>query len=109
MDELHWNREFALDQSGNDEEMLKELLELFHSSSGSDLERIKAAVAASDPEGLMQAAHSMKGAAASLGIEGVRSLAEELEKTGRQGGIAATADVARLDALLALAVSLDLR
>jgi len=87
MPELQWDRAFALEQAGDDEEMLAELLELLASSSASDLAAIRKAMAAGDAMGMGDAAHSIKGAAASLGIEQLASLAHAMEKAGRAGDL----------------------
>jgi len=85
MNNLEWDRAFALEQAGDDEEMLAELLLLFRDSSANDLARMREALANNDGPALADAAHSIKGAAASLGVEGVRKLAAEVEKVGRHG------------------------
>lgn len=95
MDNLDWDREFALEQAGDDEEMLAELLLLFRDSSTNDLARMREALAKNDGPALADAAHSIKGASASLGVEGIRKLAAEIEKAGRQG------DLARSETMLA--------
>ena len=82
MVDLDWDRNFALEQSGDDEEMLAELLVLFRDSSASDLARINDGLAGKDPVAVADAAHSIKGASASLGGEGGRKIAAELEKKG---------------------------
>ncbi|NOX25915.1 MAG: Hpt domain-containing protein [Deltaproteobacteria bacterium] len=83
MTDLQWNKEFSLEQTGGDAELLAELLELLSSTSLADLEKIRAALAAGDGEAVADAAHSIKGAAASLGVEGLRQSAYEFEKKGR--------------------------
>ncbi len=87
MPDLLWDRAFALEQSGDDEEILAELLDLFKESSAEDLTRIKDGIKENDPEMLGNAAHSIKGASASLGIEGIRIVAYEMEKAGRDGDL----------------------
>lgn len=87
MADLQWNKAFALEQTAGDEELLEELLALFQDSSTSDLELLRQAVAAGDAAGIVRAAHSLKGAAASLGIEGVRQVAAEMEADARQNSI----------------------
>ncbi len=87
MADLQWNKAFALEQTAGDEELLEELLTLFQDSSTSDLELLRQAVAAGDAAGIVRAAHSLKGAAASLGIEGVRQVAAEMETDARQNSI----------------------
>ena len=83
MSELKWDREFALEQAGQDEELLAELVQLFIETSVEDLGKIQAALSAGDAQGMADAAHSIKGAAASLGIEDIRKAAHEIEKAGR--------------------------
>lgn len=83
MADLEWDRNFALEQAGDDEEMLAELLVLFRDSSASDLAQINEGLAAEDAMAVADAAHSIKGASASLGIEGVRKVAADLEQKGR--------------------------
>ncbi len=98
---VDWNREFALEQTGGDEDLLVELLGLFRDSSAGDLEKLRQAVAAGDSDGVVRAAHSIKGAAASLGFETVRQLSYEMESEGRSGSVArAQAELPRLEKLL---------
>ncbi len=101
MTDLQWDRKFALEQAGGDEEILAELLELFRHSARADLEKIKDGVAKNDPVAMGEAAHSIKGAAASLGVEAVRRVAYEIEKAGRGGDLSgASQQVPSLEELL---------
>ena len=101
MPDLDWDRNFALEQSGDDDEMLAELLALFRDSSASDLARINDGLAAQDAVAMADAAHSIKGASASLGVEGVRKISAELEKQGRAGDLSQGKELAaQLAALL---------
>jgi HPt (histidine-containing phosphotransfer) domain-containing protein len=88
MADLLWNKAFALEQTAGDEELLEELLTLFRESSASDLELLRQAVAAGDAAGVARAAHSLKGASASLGIEGIRQTAADMEADGRLDSMA---------------------
>lgn len=102
MADLKWDRNFALEQAGDDEEMLAELLELFRDSSASDLAKIKAGFAARDAVAVAEAAHSIKGAAASLGVEGIRKVSADLEQMGRADDLEPAGDaIAALASLLA--------
>lgn len=87
MAELNWDRAFALEQAGDDEELLDELVDLFHDSSAADLARIKEGAANGDVNAMGDASHSIKGAAASLGIDGIRAIASDIEKAGRAGDL----------------------
>lgn len=101
MADLDWDRNFALEQAGDDEEMLAELLVLFRDSSASDLARINEGLAKEDAVAVADAAHSIKGASASLGVEGVRKIAAELEKNGRANDLSQARELsAQLAALL---------
>mgnify|MGYP005842149925 CR=1 FL=1 len=102
MSDLQWDRAFALEQAGDDEELLQELLDLLRSSAAEDLQKIKAAAAAGDGDALADAAHNTKGAAASLGMESLRQVASSLEQAGRRGDLAGVdADISALAAMLA--------
>lgn len=105
MVDLQWNRAFALEQVADDEELLDELLTLFRESSASDLEQLRRAVVADDPTGVLTAAHSLKGASASLGMEGIRQLALVMESDGRNGSV--TVAAAKLSDLALLLAQLD--
>ena len=87
MGEVNWDRDFALEQAGQDEELLAELLKLFNETSAEDLAKIHSSFKAGDSTGMGDAAHSIKGAAASLGIDDIRRAAYEVEKAGRGGDI----------------------
>jgi len=87
MIDLQWNKAFALEQTAGDEELLEELLVLFKDSSAADYAQLQQAVANGDAAAVMRAAHSLKGAAASLGVEGLRQLAYEMENDGRNGSV----------------------
>jgi len=99
--DLEWDRDFALEQSGGDEGMLAEMLDLLRESAAADLSRIRDAIGNGDADGLMLAAHSLKGAAASMAVEKLRAAAYELECAGREGRLDVEEQVARLDGLIA--------
>ena len=82
MAELHWDKTAALAETAGDEALLEELLTLFREAAAEDLDRMRQAVTVGDSATAMAAAHSLKGAAASLGIESIRSLAETVEQAG---------------------------
>lgn len=103
MEELRWNKEFAMGQVDGDEELLQELLTIFKDSSASDMEALLQAVAGEDPVAARSAAHSIKGAAASLGLEAVRDVAMAIEKDSREGALdVARQELSNLQTLLAL-------
>lgn len=84
---LKWDREFALDQAAEDEELLQELLQIFKDSCVDDFRDLKSGMENKDPEKTCAAAHSIKGAAASLGINGIRDVAGEIEEDCRSGSL----------------------
>jgi HPt (histidine-containing phosphotransfer) domain-containing protein len=65
------------------EEEYRSILELFVETSRSDLAAIKAAVAIGDAQSASRAAHSLKGAAANLGLSEMSSTAHEIEEKSR--------------------------
>ena len=91
MNALKWDKAFALEQAADDAELLKELLEIFKDSLQSDLQRIQQGLAEGSAAKISAAAHSIKGAAASLGIVGIHEIALRVEEDSRAGSL----DVAR--------------
>ena len=87
MADLQWNKDFALEQTAGDEELLDELIILFKDSSADDLKQLQAGVGADDAAAVAAAAHSLKGASASLGIEAILELAMDMEKDAREGSV----------------------
>ncbi len=102
MSDLQWDKKFALEQAGDDHDLLTELLGLLRSFSRDDLQKIKAALKAADGDGVADAAHSIKGAAASLGFESLRAVAYEFEKRGRAADLAGLDPAVLEDMILAL-------
>ena len=107
MIDLQWNKEFAEEQSGGDPELLAELLALFIDSSRSDLQKIRDGLAAGDGNAVADAAHSIKGAAASLGVEGLRHEAHAIEKQGRAARLV-DIDLGAIEAMIEQLSSLTL-
>lgn len=108
MADLLWNKEFALEQTAGDEELLAELLVLFKDSSASDFAQLQQAVAALDAAGVVRAAHSLKGASASLGIEGIRQVAMAMETDARASSLrVAQEQLGEMEELLALVQALE--
>jgi L-threonylcarbamoyladenylate synthase len=107
MDDLCWNKEFAMGQVDNDEELLQELLTIFKDSSASDLAVLKQAVEKGAPVEARGPAHSIKGAAASLGLEAIRDITAAIEKDCREGSVAVAREkLPRLEILLVMAAEL---
>jgi histidine phosphotransfer protein HptB len=87
MNTLNWDKEFALEQAADDAELLQELLDIFKESCMSDFELIKEGIEKGDADQVCSASHSIKGAAASLGVDGIRELTYEIEKDSRAGSV----------------------
>jgi HPt (histidine-containing phosphotransfer) domain-containing protein len=101
MVDLQWNRDFALEQAGEDEELLAELLALLCESSSGDLAKMKTGQEKGDAKLMGEMAHSIKGAAASLGVEALRDVAYGIEKAGRDNDLgAASSLVSSLERLI---------
>lgn len=77
-----WQRE-ALDRLGGDEELLRELCQIFLEESPKLLHKLRDAVAAEDPEAVALAAHSLKGELSYLGAVEASQIANRLEEMGR--------------------------
>ncbi len=88
MSELFWNKDFALSQVDHDQELLEELLAIFQDSSASDMALLLRAVETDDAIAARGASHSLKGAAASLGLEAIRDVAMLIEQDCRDGSLA---------------------
>ena len=88
MSSLNWDKEFALEQAADDAELLEELLGIFRDSCANDLKQIKEGIDSNNPEIVAGAAHSIKGAAASLGILTLRDMALAIELEAKHGRFA---------------------
>ncbi|MDH4318434.1 MAG: Hpt domain-containing protein [Desulfobulbaceae bacterium] len=101
MDELRWNKEFALDQADGDEELLHELIDLFiESSVKAGYPELLRHLRAGNARGIVSSAHGIKGAAASLGFESIREQAKEIESIAREGKTVDEEKIGRLGILL---------
>lgn len=69
---------------GLEEDDYLEILELFAESGRTDLDALEAAVKSNDAEGTVRAAHSIKGASASLGLPALSELAKDIELKARE-------------------------
>ena len=69
--------------------LLKEMCGLFREDTPGRIEALEAALAAGDMVELADVAHAIKGAAGTMGIPRLRSVAAELEGGGRKGAFSA--------------------
>jgi len=104
MNALKWDKKFALEQAADDAELLEELLDIFKDSFQSDLNLIEQGLAEESAAKISDAAHSIKGAAASLGIIGIRETALLVEEDSRAGGLGVARE--KLEALQSLLAEL---
>jgi len=103
MSDLRWNKAFALEQAADDEELLDELIEIFKDSSASDFANLQQSIEKGDAAMVRAHSHSIKGAAASLGMDGIRELTELMESDSRDGSLTVAVEVLpQLEKLLAL-------
>ena len=77
-----WNRNDALERIGGDQQLLRDLCQIFLEESPKLMVKLRQALAAGDCDGLMRAAHSLKGESSYLGA-------------GRTPGCPATQDMGR--------------
>ncbi len=98
----------ALTRAADDKEFLAEMLEHFMADVPGRRGELEAALEEGDAERLSRRAHSLKGAAATLGAVGIAAAALRLEQAGREGDLSGVnrmladldAEVARLEAFL---------
>ncbi|MGA3066392.1 MAG: response regulator [Tepidisphaeraceae bacterium] len=64
--------------------LVGDLLQKFHDSITADVAKLQESITSGNAESLARLAHSLKGSAANLSAENVRSAAAELEKIGKQ-------------------------
>ena len=72
---------------GIDTEDFIELVELFITTTRSDMDKIRRAMEGNIPSEAAAAAHSIKGAAANLGYDGMADIAKAMEFLGKGGSL----------------------
>jgi HPt (histidine-containing phosphotransfer) domain-containing protein len=82
---LDFNRYVALDRVGGDEELLREVLQLFLSEYPNLFDDVQRAVEQSNASSLERAAHTLKGSLSTIGAEFAAQTALSLELMGRTG------------------------
>jgi two-component system, sensor histidine kinase and response regulator len=83
-EKILWAKGEALDRLGGDEELLRELCQIFLEESPKLLQKLRQAVVDTDPDAVMRAAHSLKGELGYLGAAGASQAARELEDMGHK-------------------------
>ncbi len=79
-----WARAEALNRLGGDEELLRELCQIFLEESPKLLQKLRQGIGDTDPDAVMRAAHSLKGELGYLSAAGASQAARELEDMGHE-------------------------
>lgn len=79
----------ALEIVDGDEDLYRELVRMLLDEAIRETTEIEKALQAGDARTVERTAHSLKGAAANLAAEPIRSIAWELEQAGRSGDLSA--------------------
>ena len=90
-----FNRNLALDRVGGDEDLLREVAQLFLQEYPSIMGQLEEAVARDDAGRVMEAAHTMKGSLATLGAEAGTQIALQLETMGRHRTLTGSRETCR--------------
>jgi CheY-like chemotaxis protein len=90
-----WSRNEALERIGGDQQLLQDLCQIFLEESPKLMAKLREAIASGDCDGVMRAAHSLKGESSYLGAGGTSQAARQLEDMGRNR------DLSRADGTLA--------
>jgi two-component system, sensor histidine kinase and response regulator len=93
---ISWGKAEALERLGGDEELLRELCQIFLEESPKLLQKLRQAVVDSDSEALMRAGHSLKGELGYLSAPGALQAARELEDMGQENNLSRAAEVLRV-------------
>ena len=79
------NFEKLAEEIGFDKEEYMELIELFINTTTSDIDKLRTAINNGDFNAAEKAAHSIKGAASSLGLMEISDEAKKIEYAGKEG------------------------
>ena len=86
-EEADMQSRLSLLQEEHGDELVMELVELFISNTPTVLTAMREALTHSNPDGLKEAAHTLKGSSSNLGAEPLTSLCVALEEHGQAGEI----------------------
>jgi histidine phosphotransfer protein HptB len=78
--------ELAKNLEMNEEEFL-EMLDLFLETTTEDLSKLRSAIEEKDTQKVARTAHSIKGAAANLGLEEIHKVAVRIEREARENDL----------------------
>jgi HPt (histidine-containing phosphotransfer) domain-containing protein len=88
-----FDKQVALTRVGGDEELLRELIEVFLGDCPKWLSDLRKAAAAGSAVDLRRAAHTIKGAVGYFGADDASLAADRLQELGRAGDVAAAVAV----------------
>ncbi len=88
-----WNKSESLARLGGDEELLRELCEIFLEECPKLLQELRQGIAVGEPEAVMRAAHSLKGELGYLGAKMAAQSSRELEDMGHEKNMARAPEV----------------
>ena len=81
---------------GLEEEEYLELLELFVETTASNLDRLQSGLAEGDSGEVSEAAHTIKGSSANLGLKEIAESAKGIEERARQNDLKGAADAVEI-------------
>ena len=79
------DRERALERLDGDEELYREIIQVFLEDVPQQVEKLKTALKDDEAQAAGRQAHSLKSAAGNIGAEVVRELAYKMEHAGKKG------------------------
>ena len=82
--------------TSDDPDLLESLVDRYLEQAASQLEQLRSATARGDATALMETAHSLKGASATMGASGVASATQSLEEAAARGETADSAGLERV-------------
>ena len=88
-----WGKDEAIERLGGDEELFRELCEIFLQESPKLLQQLGQAIGDSDAEAVMRAAHSLKGELGYLGAAEALQAARMLEDMGHEKNLSEAAAI----------------
>jgi two-component system sensor histidine kinase/response regulator len=91
-----WSRAEVLDRLGGDEELLRELCQIFLKESPRLMENLRQGMANGDAAALQRAAHSLKGEVSYLSAAGATQAARRLEDMGHDRELSLASEAIRL-------------
>jgi two-component system sensor histidine kinase/response regulator len=83
-EKILWSKADALDRVGGDEDLLREVCQIFLEESPKLLEKLRQAIVDVNADAVMRAAHCLRGELGYLGAAGALQAAQELEDMGQQ-------------------------